>query len=275
MNRMHVAAIVLSLAFAPSFASAQNAANAPTYADLADLAVAAPLVAQVEVRKATQVPTERAASVAPGYARLYIEGRTIALLAGTSGLGESVRYLVDVPLQANGKPPKLKKRQFLVFARPVPGRPGDLQLVGPNAHLAWDAAVDARLRPILAEAIAADAPPAIAGVRDALSVPGTLTGESETQIFLTTRSGDPASITVARRPGMEPAWGVSFGEIVDQAAAPPAPETLGWYRLACFLPAQLPQQANLARDPAARAQASLDYQFVMRQLGPCPRTRGR
>jgi hypothetical protein len=259
----------LLLAAAPP---AAPPAAAPTYADLADLADSSDIVAHVRVKDAILVPPERAGMVSPGFARVYVEAQTVALLAGRTGLGESVRYLADVPLAANGKPAKLKKREFLVFARPVAGRPGEIQLAGRNAQLAWDPALEARVRPVLAALAAAGAPPAITGVRDALAVPGTLTGESETQIFLSTRAGDPVSVTVARRPGMAPAWGVSLGEIVDQAAAPPAPDTLGWYRLACSLPPQLPPAANLASDPAARALAVADYQFVLRQLGPCTRT---
>src|SRR6478735_7958712 len=66
-----------------------------TYADLAGLADAADLVVEVAVVKQIALPPERAASVAPGYSRLYIEAQTRALLAGKAALGESVRYLVD------------------------------------------------------------------------------------------------------------------------------------------------------------------------------------
>ena len=95
-----------------------------TYADLAGLADAADLVVQVAVAKQIALPPERATNVAPGYTRLYIEAETRALLAGKAPLGESVRYLVDVPVDAKGKAPKLKKREFLLFARAVPGRCG-------------------------------------------------------------------------------------------------------------------------------------------------------
>jgi hypothetical protein len=108
-------------------------------------------------------------------------------------------------------------------------------------------------------------------VRDALSVPGNLTGESETQIFLETENGAPVSVTILRRPGRPPSWGVSWGEIIDQSARPPEPESLEWYRLACALPARLPAEANLSNDSAARTQAERDYQLMMGALGPCTR----
>ena len=272
--RFSVSAGFAAATLACGIAAAQPApaVPVPSYADLADLSDAAELVAHAKIKKAIPVPAERAGSVAQGSARVYVEAETVALIAGNVPLGESIRYLVDVPLDAKGKVPKLKKRDVLLFARPVAGRPGELQLIGPGAQLDWDPALEARAKPILAELAAPDAAPAITGVRDALSVPGTLAGESETQVFLATRSGDPVSLTVVRRPGMAPEWGVSFSEIVDQAARPPLRDTLAWYRLACFLPPQLPGSANLAQDSASRGRAAEDYRYILQQLGPCPRT---
>jgi hypothetical protein len=270
-------AAFLAAVLVTGVAASPPPSNAPalTYADLADFADAAGVVVHVQVARQIALSPERATNVAPGYTRLYVEAKTKALLTGKAPLGESVRYLVDVPVDAKGKPPKLKKRDFLLFARAVPGRPGELQLTGPTAQVPYDEATAARLRPILAELAAPDAAPAVTGVRDALAVPGTLVGESETQIFLATRTGDPVSLTIVRRPGMEPVWGVSYSEIVDQAARPPASETLAWYRLACFLPPQLPRGANLSQDPASRARAAEDYAYVLDQLGQCPRTLAR
>lgn len=248
-----------------------GASFGPTYADLATLSDAAELVVRVQIRKATALKPERAPGLAPGFARLYVEANTVALIAGRSGVGASVTYLVDMPLDARGKVPKLKKREFLLFAKGVPGRAGELQLIAPAAQLDYTPALEARVRPILTELYAKDVPPRVTGVSDALAVPGTLTGESETQIFLATETRDPVSITVLRRPGQQVQWGVSWGEIIDSAARPPAPETLRWYRLACSLPAQLPSNANLAREAAERRLAAGDYAFVRQALGPCER----
>jgi hypothetical protein len=66
---------------------------------------------------------------------------------------------------------------------------------------------------------------------------------------------------------------VALSEIVDEAAAPPARETLLWYRLACALPPSLPN-ASIAALPLADAEAAReDYRFVLSQLGACGRTR--
>lgn len=251
--------------------STPTPAEAATYADLVSLAERSAMVVRVEIRRQAEVEPERSPGLAPGFVRLYIEARTVALVAGDAAVRESLAYLVDVPLDARGDAPKLKKREMLLFANPVAGRSGSIQLTGKNAQLAWSPALEQRLRPILTALVARDKPPVVTQIADALSVEGTLTGESETQIFLETQDRSPVSISVLRRPGQRAVWGVSWGEIIDSAARPPRPQTLEWYRLACALPAQLPSSANLARDPQARRLAEEDYRFVMEQLGPCTR----
>lgn len=241
------------------------------YAQLVELAEGAELVVRAEVQRQIALKPERAPDVAPGYVRLYIEAETLALISGSAPLGAQLKYLVDVPFDARGKVPKFKKQQVLLFARSVPGRPSELQLSGESSQFLYSPNFESRLRPVLSDLAAPDSPPIITGVRDALSVAGNLTGESETQIFLDTQDGSPVSITVLRRPGRPTAWGVSWGEIIDQSALPPAPESLEWYRLACALPARLPSEANLSQDSAARTQAERDYQHVMGALGPCAR----
>ena len=255
----------------PADSLLQTVADGPTYADLATLSDISDLVIRAQIRRQTTLKPDRAPGLAPGFARLYIEADTQAVIAGRTGVGPTLTYLVDVPLDAKGKVPKLKRREFILFADPVPGRPGEVQLVAPGAQLPFTPELEARLRPILTELYAAEVPPRITGISDALAVAGTLTGESETQIFLATENRSPVSLTVLRRPGQRPQWGVSWGEIIDSSARPPAPETLRWYRLACSLPEQLPSNTNLARDAEARRLAAGDYTYVMSQLGPCER----
>lgn len=248
-------------------------AGGPSYADLVDLAEAAELVVRARVRKQAEVPAERAPGLAAGHARLFIEAETLGLVAGTVPVSQRLRYLVDVPRDARGRVPKLRKQTVILFARPVAGRPGELRLVDASAQLPASPELEERLRPIIAGALDPAKPPVVTGIADVLSIPGNLAGESETQLFLTTAGGAPASVTVVRRPGQPPRWGVSWTELVDQSATPPAPQTLGWHRLACGLPAALPEDADLARDPAARAQAAADFALVRAELGPCGRTR--
>ncbi|TMM48102.1 hypothetical protein [Qipengyuania marisflavi] len=260
---------------APAMAQpVESRAAQMSFADMVDLADGTPLVLRAQIKDQALVEPERSPGLAPGFARLYIEARTSALITGTVPMGESLRYLVDVPLDAKGKVPKLKKQEVMLFARPVPGRPGQLQLVDPTAQFLYDPGFEARLRPVLSALLAQDAPPVVTGIRDALTVEGTLVGESETQLFLDTRGDGPVSVTIVRRPNQAPRWGVSWTEIVDQSARAPQPGTLAWYRLACALPERLPSDASLARDSRVRAITARDYAFMLEQLGPCTRNRG-
>jgi hypothetical protein len=268
------AAIGVSLVVATPLAAQQGGGESPvTYADLADLALPAPLTITAEIRKMSQIDPSRTGPIKQGWARVYVEAETKSLLAGSSTIGEKLKYLADVKLTAQGKLPKMKGQQVVIFARPVPGRSDEIQLVAPDAQMpaAW---VDTTsLRGLLSEKLSPDAPPEITGVRDALHTPGNLAGEGETQIFLKTKTGSPASIAVVRTPGQPPVWGLSTGELVQIDARPPRPGTLEWYRLACSLPATLPVEAQLSTDPRLRQQASADYAVVMQQLGACKRKR--
>lgn len=263
----------LAAAHVPAFAQPFSpVASGPTYADLADLADSAPLVIKANVRKAIRVKDERAPGLAPGRARYYVEARTTALLSGASAIGESLAYLVDLPLDARGKAASLKKRDVIIFARPVTGRPGEVQLVKPDAQLFANDTNEAKVREIITALLAPDTPSKVTGVREILFVPGTLAGEGETQMFLATADRSAASITVRHEPGRPPLWGVSFSELVADVSRPPARGTIEWYRLACFLPQTLPPGANLSGSAAARGQAEADYRLVINALGPCERT---
>lgn len=257
---------------AAPMATASGFSGNLTYADIADLSAGTPLVAKVQVRKVARLKPDQAPGLRAGMARVYIEGRTSALLIG-EGLGESIRFLADVPLTPKGDLPKLRKAETIVFARAVPERPGEIQLVAPDGMIAWSQPVEDRVRGILRELVAPGAAPAIIGVREAAHVRGNLVGEGETQIFLATPSGQPVSISVLRRPEAPPTWGVSLGEIVDQAAVPPTRDTLTWYRLACFLPNGVTPSTVLPGDDIDRRRAAEDYRYVRGELGACPRNR--
>ena len=270
-----LAILTAALLAGPGFGDSRTVlplAPVATYADLADLADGTPLVVRAQPRKIALVDAARARGLRAGWGRFYVEARTEALISGNAPLGEALRYLVDLPLDAKGKPLAIKKKSVVVFARPVAGRPGELQLVAPDAQLLWDPALDARIKGVLRELFAPGAPQRISGVNEAVHVNGDLAGAGETQIFLVSGNGEPAAISVSRTPGSEPRWGVSFSELVASDSAP-VRDSLAWYRLACFLPAVLPAAANQADTLSLRDAATLDYAYVRGQLGPCTRLR--
>lgn len=256
------------MAQTPRIAS-QSAPAAPGYVTIAGQILGAPMVIDATIRSASRVKDAEAPGLSPGRARFYIEADVLALIRGSNAMPARVAYLADVALDSKGKPPKLKKMRVLLFARPIAGHPDQIQLAGADGQRAWTPDLDAQVRSITREILAADAPPAITGVGNAFYVPGSLPGEGETQIFLTTATNMPISLQVLRRPGEQPRWSVSMGDIVDESAGAPARDTLLWYRLACGLPAQLPPSALEAEDPANASMAREDFATVRRGLGAC------
>lgn len=260
--------------------SAAAAAQAPddrdrdySFADLADVSLAAPIVARAEIDEAIRIREERAAGVPPGHIRYYVEADLLNLIRSDRSVPAQVTYLVDMPLGPDGRRPDIEGQQVLLMAQPS-GRAGELRLVSRHAQVEWTPAREQTVRAILAEASGDDALGAVTGVGTIFSVPGALPGESETQIFLETADNRPVSVSVLRRPGQQPRWSLSLSEIVTQALPPPEPNTLLWYRLACSLPDDVPLSAMEAMDPAQRDRARADYALVIRDLGPCPRYRG-
>ena len=268
-------AMIALFAIFPNVSNAQAPSSPliPTYADLADLALSAPIAIDAQIRSATRLKGPAAASVRNNFIRYVVEADVLALIRGAGGIPPRIRYVVDMPLDFRGKAPKMKKLRILVLARAVPGKSADVQLVAPDAQLPWSSETDSTLRAILTEALAPDSPPRIARIGNAFHVPGAIKGEGESQIFLATDSGAPVSLSVLRRPGQVPRWAVALGEIVDESAATPKPGTLLWYRLACFLPRDLPASSLENADPAVAEQTRLDYKVVIQGLGACTRTR--
>jgi hypothetical protein len=265
---------LLAAAAPPPPGDSRGGAPALTYADAADLALAAPVAAQVRIAGATALKDEQAAGVPAGVARFYVEAEMVSLIRAPQPLPARVAYLVDLPRDARGKAPKLRKgTDFLILAAPVAGRPGELRLVAPDAQIPFTPAEAERLRAIVREAATPAPPPRITGIGKAFHVPGAIPGESETQIFLQTADGRPVSLSILRRPGQTPQWAVALSEIVDEAAAPPTPGTLLWYRLACTLPPSLPAQSLGEADAAGAAEIQADYRLVLDRLGPCVRSR--
>jgi hypothetical protein len=263
------------LAFAPADSQGQTAAANPTYADLADLSLSAPVAAHVRLRRAVSLKPAEAGNVPSGKSRFYVEADVLSLIKGAGGLPARVSYLADLPLGPGGRPGKpVKGSEYVILAAPVVGRPGELRLVASDAQLPFAPDRAAVLRAILREASGPDAAPRITGIGKAFHVPGSLPGESETQVFLQTEDGRPVSLSVLRRPGETPRWAFALGEMVDDAAAPPKPDSLLWYRLACTLPAALPSQSLAEAEQEQRAAIEADYRLVIEQLGRCRRSRG-
>ena len=169
--------VALALAPIRAGAAGSNDSAAPGYADLVDLLEPAPLVLTVQIRKVAQVEPDRAKSIRPGWARIYVEAQGLAALRGKLPPVPTLSYLADVRLDARGKLPPLAKQSVLLVARPVAAHPEMLQLVTPVAQLPGDPTMMARVRAVLGELQAPDAPGVITGVREAISEVVDATGK--------------------------------------------------------------------------------------------------
>lgn len=249
--------------------------SGPPYAQLARLALDGDIVLDATIRSAARIPPAEAVGLAPGHVRFYITADVGALIRANGPLPARVGYLVDVPFDPRGRAPNLKRQRVVAFARAVAGRPDQVQLLTPDAQFPWTPALDQRVRGVVRDVIAPDAPPAVTGIGNAFHVPGTLPGEGETQIFLKTANGNPVSLLILRRPGEKKRWALSLGDIIDEAGGAPQRDTLAWYRLACGLPETLPDTSLQSQDEENATIAREDYGFVRQQLGRCDDGRDR
>jgi hypothetical protein len=258
---------------APATSFAVPATNG-SYADIADLVVISPLIVDATVKKVTKVPVEQAVGVPTNIQRLVIVADVTALIRGNDGIAGQVRFLLDVPKDAKGKIPNLKKRRYILLGNKAAGLPGTIRLSRPDAVIEWSANNDAMLRAITKEAVIIDAPQAITGITSAFHSPGTIIGEGETQIFVQAQKNQIYSLSVFSRPGAPKRWAVSTGEVIDESAMAPQKNSLLWYRLACGLPKALDLKLVETNDSESAAQAQADYRFILESLGRCDRNRG-
>ena len=255
----------------PSALSVQ--AEDAAYADIADLVTISPLIVDATIRKLQKIAPEQALGVPDDRQRMLVEADVTSLIRGQGGITPRVRFLLDVPKDAKGKIPKLKKQRFFLFGSSVTGKPGEIRLSRPDALAQYSPANDALVRGIAKEAVLIDAPPKITGIISAFYSAGTVLGEGETQVFLRTAKERPLSLSILSRPGQEKRWAVSTAEVIDESATAPAKFTLLWYRLACDLPRSLSSDLVEAADSDDAARAQADYKFVLDSLGPCGRKR--
>jgi hypothetical protein len=275
MNRIMppaIAPICLILAAASVMAAPVVAQSVPAadrlagYADAADLALASPVIVRATLTRAPPLAKNAAAgSAAPGRVRLMVTAQVTNLLVAPGAMAGTLAWLWDAPAGAKGRPPAAKGMDVLAFLAP-PGSDGGTRLISRRGQQPWDPALAETVRQIVAEARSGNVP-VVRGVEGGFRADGTIPGESESQFFLTTADGKPATLVVQNRPGEARKILVARGDIIDESARPVQRSTLLWYRLACFLPAALPAAAG--GDDAALAR---DWRDALASLGPCGRS---
>ena len=274
--RRPILPICLILAtFAPVAAQAQAPAPVPandrlaSFADTAELALAAPVIVRGTIKKIARISGKAAPDVAAGRARLLVTLAVSNLLIAPAGIGATLQYLWDAPLDSRGRPPQARGMDVLAFVT-MPGADGSTRLASRRGQQAWDPALADRVRAVVSDQRAGKVP-AFRGVSNGFRADGTVPGESESQFFLTTADGKQATLVVQNRPGEVRRVLVARGDIIDESAERVLPGTLLWYRLACFLPANLPAAAG-SGDPALAPALAKDWRDALASLGPCGKT---
>jgi len=263
--------IAALLAVAPASAQQQRPglAHVSAYADLADLALAAPVVVSAKVHAFVRVPKKEAPGLPEGARRYLVRADVDAALIAPGALPSRIQYLWDVPSNVR---PDIDDKPVLLFLAPVKGRADQFRLVSPRAQVAATPALDTQVRAILKQARDPALGHRVTGVTRAFTTPGSVPGEEQTQIFLKTADAAPVSLIVTTRPGEAKRYGVAFSETIDPDAPPATKGTLGAYYLACGLPPHLPAEAIADLDDEAKATVAADYAFVLTQLAACGRT---
>jgi hypothetical protein len=236
-----------------------------SFADVADLTLAAPVIVRATINDSERISAENSPGLAAGNVRLLVDAGVTAALIAPGTIPGRLSWLWDAPLDAKGKPPKPKGSAVLAFLAP-PAADGKTRLIAGAGQQPATPELEAQVRAI-ASAARSGAAPAITGVANGFRADGTVPGESESQFFLTTADAKGLAMVVTRKPGEALKVAVSRGDVIDESAASVQPGTLIWYRLACTAPAKLPAAAG-GSDPALAA----DWQAALASLGACGRT---
>lgn len=270
---MKCSGFMIAAAVVCTLSSAGLAAESPVpgRADLADMALQSDTILSARITKTRKVSAERAPGLATGFVRLLVQADVETLISARSGVPAEIEYLVDLPLTARGTSPKLKDERVLLFL----GReyaPGEFQLSHKYGQQLWQAARETDVRRFVKER----ADPKLSALKptqivSAFHVPGSLPGESESQIFVETESGRPMSLVVLNRPGETKRYAVATGDLIDASASPPEAGSLVALMLSCELPQALPSDILDTQPRQAATALAEDYGFVRASLGACDR----
>lgn len=255
----------------PGPAAAQVAT--PSYAQLAQRVVSQPVIVRAQIRKQTLAkPGAGEAPLPDGQVRLLLQARVSQVIAAPAAVPENISIVWQGPRDPKGKPPRLAKREGLMFLSAARGRDDLYGLVDTGNILPPDPAIEARVRAIAIESRgAAFAGLRLRGITEAFSQPDEPPFARRTVFFIATLSGKPVSLYL-RAHGEDPMSDMILFTTSDFIATsePVQPDSLAWFYLACTLPRSLPG-AVLAEQPSEADAAFLeaDYERIFAKLGPC------
>ncbi|MBV7257102.1 hypothetical protein KCG44_09945 [Pacificimonas sp. WHA3] len=254
-----------------SFGALAVSTPEPGRVDLIDMTLESDTILSATITKTRSIPREKSPGLAPGFHRMLVHADVTTLITARGGVPAQIKYLVDVPAADNGRAPRMKNMRALLFLGQEQS-PGEFALAHRYGQQPWSAAREQNVRTFASEL----AEPAQRALRpreiiSAFHVEGSIPGESESQIFMQTASGDPMSLIVLNRPGERPRYTVATGDIIDTSMEPPSDGSIVALMLACDLPTALPGDILAEQVPSVAAALTRDYGFVRSKLGACER----
>ncbi len=264
-GRVWTLTVAAAIAFAHVPAAAAAASPRASFADLAALGLAAPVVVRATAIRDERLNPRDAAGLAPGMARFLVTATTTTAIAAPGDVPPRLTYLIDRPLDARGKPPKPAVRDVLLFLRPGTDA-GQYALIDAHGEVPWTASAEAAVHNVLADNRRGTVP-VVTGIASAFRVPGAVPGEAESQFFLSTRERQAG---VARRPDPPGRGAAAVGRARRRHRRCRGRRCRR--RRCCGTASPAPCRAALPPGLGAAADVAGDYRFVRDSLGPCGRT---
>lgn len=169
------------------------------FTELARLTLAAPTILVGKVHAVVRVGRRDAPGLAEGSRRYLVRADVVRAILAPGAVPSRVEYLWDA---ASPRRPAIDDAAVLLFLRPTPGFADRFQLVAEDGQVADTPSAETTVHRLAAEARDPTlAGRRVTGVTKAFTVPGSVPGEAETQIFLRTTGSEPISLVVVSRPG--------------------------------------------------------------------------
>ena len=240
-----------------------------SYAQLARLYLASPIVLRAQVKSEAKLSKKTLAAMEPlppQQGRLMLGVEIQSVLKAPQALPAQMSFLWQGPLDANGKLPKLRKSSRLFFLMPTGP---SVTLVEVGAAPLWSSADEETLRAIGREA---SDPVAVGLAPGALRLATVTPADGDrsspfVHFLFETRGGSNLVAILERADGR---WLLrTTTSDLDQDARPVPPNSLLWYHLACGLPAAPPDPVSRQASAEDAALAREAWAGMLADLGPC------
>lgn len=262
-----VALLVLLLTSGCSFGQPRESFVPPALAglstgraDIIRLTLDAPVIVTAEIVKTDEVKRRDASDLPPGGRRRLVRARITSVIKAPSLTPPQIEYLQDwIPADGGKKPPRLEGARVLVFLAPSKRRDDQYSLIDRRAQTGQEPASERLVRAILLDAET----PQLRSLRIA-GVSAVFDWGDRRQFLVDTTDGRKLSLDTTPEGS---AVKVSFDETSGDAKTVQAGSLL-WFRLACELPANLPDAiVQDYQTPGLDPQKA--FSELKARLGPC------